>query len=393
MPYVSDTSYLAIKPETTDGTAVIPTVYVPLVSESIRSVVNHTPDNRMKGLSWSADDMLRGVRQHEGELVVLADSTTLAHLLNMTYTKGTTTGSATGYTHPFTVGDPDSYTIEIKTGPYARRYFGVKVDELVLSFNDGKLEAKVSIKAKGMVGVMSLGIATSGAVTQLTLSDAYDEEPTRGLVAGDQIVIGSTTLTLLTVTATTVTFTSTSITASVGDPIYLKAQTSTIPSLPEPFMLGQVLVGVGADESAATTAAGSRATATPVYDLEMTFRNNLFVANGTQRHDPAAIYPQKREAEVKLSQLFETVAQEKAWLTRAKQAITVIITGRYIDIGTGTRNSFTCKFHNVKLMENASPLKSGELISYEQQFTALYDSSDAKALTLSVVNPTASTAY
>jgi len=325
--------------------------------------------------------------------VVLADSTTLAHLLNMTYTKGTTTGSATGYTHPFTVGDPDSYTIEIKTGPYARRYFGVKVDELVLSFNDGKLEAKVSIKAKGMVGVMSLGIATSGAVTQLTLSDAYDEEPTRGLVAGDQIVIGSTTLTLLTVTATTVTFTSTSITASVGDPIYLKAQTSTIPSLPEPFMLGQVLVGVGADESAATTAAGSRATATPVYDLEMTFRNNLFVANGTQRHDPAAIYPQKREAEVKLSQLFETVAQEKAWLTRAKQAITVIITGRYIDIGTGTRNSFTCKFHNVKLMENASPLKSGELISYEQQFTALYDSSDAKALTLSVVNPTASTAY
>lgn len=393
MPYISDQSYLAIKPEATDGTAVIPTIVVPLVSENIVSNVNHSADRRMKGINWESDDLLRGARQHEGEVVVLADATVLAHFLNMVWTKGATTGGATGYTHPFTVGDPKSYTIEIRKGLYVVRYFGVKIDTLKLGFSDGKMQLTASIKAKGQVSTFKLGVALSGSVTALTFADDYDEEPTRGLVAGDKVQIGTDELTILTITATGITFAATPLTYSVGEPVYLKPQTVALPTLPEPFMFGQALVGVGADETAATTAAGTRATATVVYDLEIELLNSLFAANGSSRHDPAQIYPQTRGATITLKQLLENEDQRAAWLNRSKQAITLIVTGRTIDAGAGTKNKLTLKFHKVKLLENGDPLVSGELINYEQTFKALYDASDAKAITCEVINPVAGTVF
>ena len=147
--YLGNKSYLAVKPETTAGVAVIPTYFFPLVSESIKTIMNIVADRRMKGYDWKSDDVLKGSRKQEGDIVILADPTGIGHLFNMTMLKGTTTGSATGYTHPFTVGDPDSYTVEIQKGPYAQRYFGVKADQLKIEFVEQKIQATASIKATG----------------------------------------------------------------------------------------------------------------------------------------------------------------------------------------------------------------------------------------------------
>lgn len=395
MQYLSDNAYLAIKPEATAGVAVTPTIMLPLVSESIRTVVNHSADQRMKGINWKANGLLRGFRSHEGEVVVLADPDTLGHFLNMTFTKGSTTGNATdGYSHPFTVGTPDTYTIDIKKGDHVVRYFGVMVDELKLDFSDGQLQITASISALGQFSVAKLGVTSAGAVTSVTLDDDYDIAPNRGLAVGDVIDVDGVALTLSSVDANgiAVGFSSTTVGKSAGATVKLKPQAVSFSTLQDPFYFGNLLVGFGADESEATTNA-TQANSTPLYDLSISFKNNLFKQNGSNRIDPVLIAPRTREAQIEVKQLFENADQRKAWLNRSKQAITMKFFGKFIKADFTTQELFTLKFHNVQLLENDNPLSVGEFIQDEQKFEVLYDNADAKALTMSLVNRTAGTDY
>jgi len=395
--FLSDNQYLAIKPEAVAGTPLTPTIFVPLVSESIKTVLNHSVDRRLKGHNWKGNDLLRGNRSHEGQIVVLADPDNLGHILNMVMTKGSTTGDSTnGYTHPFTVGAGKSYTFEVSKGGYSQRYFGVYVDEVSIGFQDGQMQLTLSIKALGQFSVGQLGVALTGAaMTSMVLDDNYDISPTRGLVVGDKLVIGADEVTLLTVAADgiTVTFASTSLTYSVGEQVYLKPLTVSNPTLYDPFYLGNLLVGVGVDETAATTAAATRATATPVYDLEIKIKNNLFSQNGSSRFDPVQIIPRTREAMVTLKRLLESENQRTAFLHRTKQALTLIATGKNINPDFSTSEKLTLKFNNVKLMENDNALAVGELIADTQQFEVLYDDTDAVAMSASLVNRSAGTVY
>ncbi len=399
MNYLTDNSYLALKPETTPGTAVIPDTFVPLVSESIKSDVAFKADRRMKGLSWKSDDLLQGERKHEGDIVVYADADNLGHLLNMTLSKGTTTGNATGYTHPFTVGEPDSYTIEIQKGPFAIRYFGVKADSLRLEFEDGLLKATASVKARGQFSVATLKEALSGSVTSLKLAHNYDDRPNTGLAVGDKITIKldsgayqDITLTSVNVDGETVGFASSSITAAAGNPIYLKAQTPSYTNLSKPLTRGDTLVGIAATSALATTAAGAKSTATPIYDLVIDIKNNLFDAPATGSKDPYQLLTQLRESQITISRLFESEDQRQKWFDMTKQAITMIILGSVITGGT-TKEQLTIKFHKVKLLENNYTAELGSLIQEDQSFEALYDAGDAMALEVSLVNKTAGTSY
>lgn len=394
--YLADNAYLAIEAEATAGVAVIPAKFIPLVSESIRTVVNHSADQRFKGLSWKSNALLRGNRQHEGEIVVLGDPDTLGHFLNMVMKKGSTTGSAPdGFTHPFTVGDPKSYTFEIKTGNFVRRYFGVKVDQLNIEFADGQMQLTASIKAQGQVSVAKLGVALTGiGMVELVLDDEYDVAPTNGFVIGDVITVGGVDVTLTGITDdVTLAFTAEEITASVGDDVILKPLTVTQPTLSDPLYFGNLLVGLGVDETAATTAAGSRANATAIYDLVISIKNNLFAENGTTRFDPIQLIPRTKEAQITLKQLLTGEGNRSDWLNRTKQAITIIASGKYIKSDFTTKELLTFKFHNVKLLDNVNALEVGELIADEQEFEVLYDDSDAKAMTADLVNNTDGTDY
>lgn len=399
MQYLADNAYLAIKPEATAGVAVVPTVMVPLVSESIQTVVNHTPDQRMKGISWKSNDLLRGFRSHEGEVVVLGDPDTLGHFLNMVFSKSGTTGDATdGYTHTFIAPTPsalpDTYTIEIKKGDHAVRYFGVRIDELKLEFNDGQLQITASIKALGCFQSANLGVTTSGAVTSIVLDDEYDIAPNRGLAVGDIIDVDGVSVTLTSVNSNGIGlgFSSLTIGKSAGVKIYLKPLTVSFATLQDPFYFGNLIAGFGADESTATTNA-TQASSTPIYDLSITIKTNLFSQNGSNRIDPVLIAPRLPEAQIECKQLFADTTQLNKWLNRSKQAITFKFLGKYIKSDFTTQETFTLKFHNVKLLENGQPLNVGEFIMDEQTFEALYDNTDAKALTCTLLNRTAGTAY
>jgi len=399
MNYLTDNSYLALKVETTPGTAVTPNIFIPLVSENIKSDVAYKADRRMKGLSWKSDDLLQGERKHEGDIVIYADADSLGHFLNMTLLKGTTTGSSTGYTHPFTVGEPDSYTIEIQKGPFAVRYFGVKADSLRLEFEDGLLKATASIKAMGQFSVATLKENLSGSVTSLKLAHNYDDKPNTGLVVGDTITLKldsgayqDIVITSVNTDGETIGFGALSITATAGNPIYLKAQTPSYTGLSKPLMKGNTLVGIASTSALATTNAGAKATATPIYDLIIDIKNNLFDAPATGSKDPYQLLTQLRESQITISRLFESEDQRQKWLDMTKQAITIITLGSVIS-GGSTKEQLTIKFHKVKLLENNYTAELGSLIQEDQSFEVLYDSTDAMALEVSLVNKTAGTSY
>lgn len=399
MNYLGDNAYLALKVETFPGTPVVPDVFVPLIGETIETDIGYKADRRMKGLAWKSDDFLIGERKHGGDIVVYADADSLGHFLNMTLLKGTTTGGATGYTHPFTVGEPDSYTIEIQKGPYAVRYFGVKADNLRLEFEDGLLKITISVKTRGQFSVGSLQEALSGSVTSLKLAHNYDEKPNTGLVVGDIISIRlnngayqNITLTSVNEDGETVGFEALSIAADAGKPIYLKAKTPGYTGLSKPLTRGDTLVGVALTSTLADTAVASKVTATPIYNLVIDIKNNLFDAPATGSRDPYQLLTQTRESQITLSRLFETEDQKLAWLDSIKQAITTITYGAVIT-GGSTKEQLTIKFHKVKLLSNKQASNVGSLMQDEQSFEVLYDASDAKALEISLVNKTAGTSY
>jgi hypothetical protein len=395
--FLASKSYLALKPQVAPGTPIIPSNFFALVSESIRINPNFTADRRMKGLDWKSDDLLKGSRKIEGDIVVLGDPEVLGHLLNMTYLKGTTTGdAASGYTHPFTVGDGDSYSIEIPRGNYAQRIWGARAESLKVDYEDNKAKITVSIKALGQFFSASLAVALTGAgMTTIVLSTDSDLRPSDGLVIGDKVIVGGVELTLTSVNVDgkTIGFASTTVTASVGDPVMLKAQTPSLGTQREPLYLGNTLAGIAPTSALADTAAGSRATATPCYNLSFTLKNNLLDAPASGYTGPAALLNQVKEAQIEISRLFETAGQHQKWIENVKQAITLIATGRFIKTDLSTSEKLTVKFHNTKLITNEEPLDAGGYIFDKQSFEALYDNSDGKAIEIELVNRTADTAY
>jgi len=400
--FLADKSYLAVKPQSVAGTPVIPTIFIALISESIRVNPNFTADRRMKGLDWKSDELLKGSRKIEGDISIFADPDALGHLLNMTYAKGSTTGDASnGYTHPFTPGDGKNYSLEIARGTFAQRIWGVRADNLKLEFQDNKMVATVSIKALGQFYTVSLALALTGAAqTSAVLSTDYDLRPTDGLVAGDVIQIKETAgttvnVTLLTVDADgkTVTFASTAITAAVGNAVALVAQTPSYGTQREPLYLGNTLVGFAATSALADTAAATKAAATPCYNLSTNFKNNLLDSPASGSTGPSVLLNQVKEADIEASQLFTDPIQYQKWIEYVKQAITFISTGRFIKSDLTTSEKLTVKYHKLKLMAHDEPLDVGQYLFDKQKFEALYDADDAKTIEVSLINRTAGTAY
>ncbi len=395
MNFLADKSYLAVKPQSAAATPVIPNVFLPLRAESVRINPNYAADRRMKGLDWKSDELLKGSRQIEGDIEVYADPDGLAHVLNMCMAKGSTTGNGTdGYTHPFTPGEGKSYSIDIPRGNYAQRLYGVRGDQLKLSYEDNKMVATLSIKALGQFYAASLAGALTGAgMTSAVLSQAYGPRPTDGLVVGDVIIAGGVEITLTSVDAdgVTVGFASTTVTASAGDPVYLKAQTPSMSTFREPFYMGGTLVGVAADSASADTAAASRSTAIPAYELDVTLKNNLLDAPASGYMGPAALLNQVKEGQLTLKRIFSDPSQFEKWLDNVKQAVTIIATGRFIKSDFSTSEKLTVKLHNTKLLTNEEPLEVGSYIFDNQSFEVLYDSSDAKAVEVTLVNHIAGT--
>lgn len=397
--HLVDTSYLAVKPETTENVPVKPNVFIPLESSDLKVDMGYAPDRRMRGVDFETNDLSPGERQIRGNIKVWGDPDMIGHILNMCMQKGSTTGDITnGFVHTFTPGNTvKSYTIEIPRGNYAHRFFGVKGGNLQLNYEDAKLKASLDVIAAGQFSSAKLGANTSGGATTLTLSQDYDLEPVRGLAVGDVLTVGVGTAGQEDVTLTSVNangiglgFTAMANPHTAGDIVMLKKQTVSNQVLQRPFMFGDTVVGFGATASAADTAAAAKTTATPVYDLSIEYNTDLLAGPTTNYRDPSVILPQVKSCVLETKQLYETPAQHTNWLNDIKQAITVICRGK--NLGSN-RYQLRWTLHKALLEDNAEPLNVGQYVYDEQRFRAAYDDTDGKALTVELTNATAAANY
>src|SRR3972149_7021563 len=129
---LANLGYLALIKEVNKGVPLTPTMYVPLYKESLMTKVNLDADKPSAGNKADVFQHIQGLRDHMGELQVLAEPVTAGPILDMVLKKGTTTGSSDPYTHPFTLdaNDPNSYTVDIAKGQIVFRFMGVEGYEL-----------------------------------------------------------------------------------------------------------------------------------------------------------------------------------------------------------------------------------------------------------------------
>ena len=387
---ISDKGYLAVKPQVSANTPVIPSIFLPYITDSVVTNQNFERDMRIFGIDWLGLGLLRGSKEHSGDIEFYADPFTLGHLLNMSLKKGVTTNDAgipAVYTHPFTAEDSKLYTIEFSVGGYyTRRYFDVRVNTLDLSIDNGKIKAATNVMAGGEWSVRNLKTSLSGAVTELTFDQSYSNNPAKGLVTGDVLIIGSTEVTITGVTADLqgVTFGSISITATAGSPIYLKCQTPSYTDKRPILQFENVVVGSGATAVAALANA-TCAAQTQVNEIALSFNNNI-VGDPLSGDScgPRNIQATVKKGTLTIKRLFSDITQVQKWINAEKQAFVIRMFGTLAN--STTKEELKITINNARLITNNNPVNQGSFIYDEQEFAILYDESDAQAIKFELSN-------
>ena len=143
--------YISIIKETTAGTAVTPTNFLRIVSESIEtsyglSSVQEIAGSRERNIRSVANQIEVG-----GDIEFYVESKMVGHFLRGLFGAPTTQTltAATAFRHTFEVTDtPKTYTIDIKPAdaPWTHRYFGVQITALKFDgADDNKIKCTATI--------------------------------------------------------------------------------------------------------------------------------------------------------------------------------------------------------------------------------------------------------
>lgn len=379
---VSNLGYMALKKESTKGTAVTPDTYVPLYEESLVTDVHLDEDTPIVGHKYFHHQVLQGLRSHTGDIKVLAEPNTAARILDMHLTKGSTTGSGP-YTHPFTLSNttnPNSYTVDIAKGQVVFRFMGLEVSEIEPDFEDNKMVFNLTCSALKSFTVREV---SSLSTDTLTLKTNYDPSPTTGLVVGDLVRLFKADGTTVDLTvesidsATEVTFTSTPTGAAGGDYIALRPATPSL-SVVTPFLWTR-----SEFRFAATAADALSATHTPLQEGSKWILTHEFEDDeGSKRSgsfDPASLVRKLGKASLTAIPFFDTPESYNRFLTVTKRACVI---RHFSETGYELRVTL----NNLKAMEDPVSLNTDEVIYEELEYVGTYDSSDGQAFDVKVIN-------
>lgn len=146
-------SFVGVGKETTPGTGVVPTHYIPVTEISSMDDLSYLHDEGMRGSMVTSYGVQPGPKHGEVELKGNVDLTTIGFLLSSVLGDVATTGAGAPFTHTFAVknttdGQPTSMSFSDFNGVETRRYVGAKTEELSFKFtNDGLFEYESKIKS------------------------------------------------------------------------------------------------------------------------------------------------------------------------------------------------------------------------------------------------------
>lgn len=387
---LSNLGYLALKKESTAGTAVIPNDFIPLYSESLNTNLNMVDQTPIFGEKFENFNVIPGMRSHRGEVVVLAEPNTSARLFDMLLTKVSTSGSDP-YTHTFELSkttNPNSYTIDVSTGDTVVRYIGAQASQISPDVQNNEIRWKVSISALKSFGSRQLASTPTGASSPYTVvfDTTYDSAPTDGLVADDVVRVrladGSTidTTVLSVADGTTITVDDDVTSAAAGDTLTLRPQDVSL-NLLGTLLWARTQFRFGATATAALSATQTRVEAGSTYDIMHGFEDE----DGSMRSgsfDPAALPRTTGKANVNIKKFFDGDGDLDDAQNLTKSALTV----RHY---TGATNQYEVRpvFNHMKSDGTIIPdLEPGQIEYSEINYHTIHDTSDGKGMQVVVVN-------
>lgn len=379
---ISDLGYLALKKETTKGTAVTPTVYLPIYAESITEDMAVQDIDPIMGLKAMRFDTMRGFRSYRGAIEFLGEPNVAGYVLDMLLTKGTTTGAGP-YTHPFTLSpttDPKSYTVDIARGRMVFRYYGLEASEIVPQFDENRMRLVTQVSALGVLGPRRIA---SVASLVLTLDTDWSASPTTGFVNSDLVRIFKADGTVVDTTVTS--FTGTTVTVgsatgvATGDFICLRPATSSF-TLVDFFQFGKTEFRFGASASAALSA-----THTAVEKgSDWKIMHHFLPEQGMQRSgslDPVSLVRGRGDIEAKSKIFFDTPDEKNRFHAQLARSLVV----RHY---AGSTNQYELRVTLNDMVINGDPvnIKVGEVLFNEIAWKSAYNTSDGQMFDVKVIN-------
>lgn len=387
---LANIGYFGLKKETTKGTPVIPDDFIRLFEEKMATSGNFVDQKPIYGNKFGTYTTLQGQRSHSGSVTVEAEPNTAAKLADMLLTRTSTTGAGP-YTHVFGLSNttnPNSYTVDISTGNVVARYWGVEASKLTPNWNNNEMQLQLDIAALG--SFQGREIATVSTNT-ITLKTDYDPVPNKGLVATDLVRVYKqstgatldTTVTTVNADGITVVLGASAAAFAAGDMIYLRPATITFTSQPV-FLWSKTFFGTGATASAALTNATFanqlRVEQGSTFEIMHNFESEGAARSGG--FDPAALVRTTGEATLTIKRFFDNPDDITLFNNLAK-------TAWVIEHKSGSTNQYALRitFNNVKTDGTIVPDLSSEDILYsELQYHPNYDTSDAQAVAMTVIN-------
>lgn len=378
--------YFGLIKEVTKGVALVPTDFVPLYKETISTNLNLVDDNPIFGNKYARYQVLQGQRSHKGDVTVMAEPNTAGRLFDMLLNKVSTAG-ANPYTHSFGLNttNPNSYTVDISTGNIVARYWGVEASKIVPSFDKNEMRLQVSLSALG--SFQGREIATV-ATTTLTLKTTYDPTPNKGLVVGDLVriykastgAILDTTIATVNVDGITVTLGASAAAFAAGDQISLRPATPTFNVL-TPFLWSNTQFCFGATAAAALSAVQTRVEQGSAWTLTHKFESD----DGAMRSggfDPAALVRTQGDCDLKVKKFFDTPEDIQNFNGLTKNAIVI----RHFS-GATSQYELRVTINHLKTNGKVVPdIDSGNIAYSEIDYNPQYDTTDAQAFDVKVIN-------
>jgi len=387
---LSDLGYLAIKKETTKGTAVTPDVFIPLYEESIMTEVNLDDDNPIVGNKAMRFQHVRGQRTHMGSITVPGEPNTAGYMMDMLLNKVSTSGAGP-YTHSFALNttDPNSYTIEILKGRHAFRFFGVEAKKIGFDFEANKMRLVVDISARGAFDTREILSVSGTGPTTINFKTNYDQNPTDGLVVGDLVQIFDVSAGVYLTNATvasiidgdSITVTEDLSLAAVGDIFSIRALTPSYTLQPH-FTWARSEFRLSDTAANALTAAHTGVEEGSDWALLHT----ILADEGARRsgdYDPQAMPRGLGDVEVSIKRFFDTMEDHNRFITNQKRAMVV---RHFSDAISGTDQELRVTLNDIRPSTKPNPLNRGELIFDEIEFSPQYDTGDAQMFDVVVIN-------
>jgi hypothetical protein len=329
MERLGNLGYFAQATQPDKNTVAIPTFFVPVYDETLTTNANLQKQQPAAGSPFATRNVLRGQRDHQGDVTVPAEPNTAFHIFDNLLSRISSSGAGP-YTNVLGYSatvDPKYKTYDFfKGGGVVHRYWGVRSSAVSEVYDNNERQLKTTVSALGSFTSRTIKTVST---TTITLDTKYESNPNKGLVATDLVrIFKESTGAVLDTTVTTVN--ADGITVVLGDSAAAFAAGDIIQLRPATiaFNLLQTMLWSRTHYFKADTVANAMS-ATEInveqgstYEIMHPFEDD----GGSKRSgsaDPAALPYLAGDASLGVKKFFDTQEEVQDWTDLNKSAFVI----------------------------------------------------------------------